>query len=296
MLSRTSSMLLSVSHYGILASGGNRQDEKFRSFVRMDLDDIVAAGFNGIEGPWINASWIGGGGYEVFSPNGPAINQWALERLDFVIDQADERGLFVAPRGSVSEDAGPTWRMAKQWERLTQLLRGRDNVIFDVANEFDSKRPAHEIATLLAAVRIEDKNRHVTASVSGPVDYQLGRLWMVWREWKHKTVEPMTYLAPHFFRDREWCQREFDAVRSYTSIQQSIPVYCEEPHRRGYDASGHAKPEAWEFLQAAAAARRAGAVAWCFHNGHFDTREKRLIAQLDGEERKVMASLREAVS
>lgn len=297
MLRASGQFGLTVSHYGILCSGG-RDETLFRSFVRRDLDDIQRAGFNGIEGPWINAAWIGGGGYEVFTQAGPSLNEWALERLHFVIAQATERGMFAFPRGSVSSDAGPVWRMAKHWERLTQVLRAETNVAFDLANEWDEKRTPDEIAQLLRAVRVEDRNRHVTVSISGPVEFQFGRMSQLWRAWNMLGIkrDMVTYLAPHFERGRSWAEREERNVAAYVRAAGGIPVYCEEPHRRGYAASGHPLPAAFEFFRAANGAQRAGAVAWCFHNGHFDVREKRLIEQLDDVEKDVMRGLRSAVT
>ena len=85
-------------------------------------------------------------------------------------------------------------------------------------------------------------------------------------------------------------------------LGRQVPLHYDEPFRRGF---AEWEPDAEDFLADLAAAKAGGAAGWCFHNGHsqerprgrprrsFDLREKRLFEQLDEQERKLIARLKE---
>jgi hypothetical protein len=95
--------------------------------------------------------------------------------------------------------------------------------------------------------------------------------------------------------------RTRDVRKMLGELSIACPVLHQEPLRRGYE---NWQPTADDFLTDLKGALKGGAAGWCFHNGSsrnapdaqprrsFDLRQRRLIDQLDGEERKVLDGAR----
>jgi hypothetical protein len=88
-------------------------------------------------------------------------------------------------------------------------------------------------------------------------------------------------------------------------VARVVPVHHQEPFRRGYTPW---EPVAADFLTDLRGAVAGGAAGWCLHNGQersgpgneprrsFDLRSRRLLEQLDAEEREVIAKARQCLT
>lgn len=97
------------------------------------------------------------------------------------------------------------------------------------------------------------------------------------------------FLAPHFPRTSSAPKNEGAFVKELRSklsaSGKSIPIYNQEPFRRGIAGDSNAGPwKASDFIDAANNARSAGSVGFCLHNGHWNFEQKSLQEQLDSEE------------
>lgn len=289
--------LLGISYYGALGAP--------EAFIRQDLDDLQAAGFN-----WIRA-WATWGAFgsdvSAVDSRGEARAPF-LGKLQWLVAECDRRGMIVdvtLTRGKPSSgslaggalpDAGSHRRAV---ETIVRSLGQHRNWYLDLANERDVGDdrfvPVGELAQLRELVRQLDPRRLVTASFGG---HDLSP-----RDVRDSLLEAgHDFLAVHRPRDSESPQQTEARTRELLAITaglgRPVPVHHQEPFRRGY---GGWEPEADDFLADLRGALAGGAAGWCLHNGSqrnatgnqprrsFDLRERRLVDQLDAVERVVLA-------
>jgi hypothetical protein len=113
------------------------------------------------------------------------------------------------------------------------------------------------------------------------------------------------FIAVHRGREKSSpAETEAAARKSIALLGEAVhgaPFHYDEPFRRGY---GEWEPLAKDFLTDLEGAIAGGAAGWCFHNGgtrsasderprrSFDHRERRLLDQLDEEEKKALEAIR----
>jgi hypothetical protein len=112
------------------------------------------------------------------------------------------------------------------------------------------------------------------------------------------------FLSPHRPRTAESAgqteARSKDYLAWMKALGREVPLHYQEPFRRDF---GKWQPRAEDYVTDLKGALAGGAAGWCWHNGDnraakdgqprrsFDLREKRLIAQLDEEEGKLLPLL-----
>ncbi len=284
--------LLGASYYGGLGAP--------EAFVRQDLDDLRRRGFN-----WLRvwATW------SAFDHDISAVDvegrarEPYLSRLRWLVAQCDRRGLVVdvtLSRGDRPEGGAlPNFEAHRRAvETLVGALKGHRNWYLDLANERDVRDArfvsAGELGKLRDLVRRLDPHRLVTASFGGhDLDEKDLRESLI-------TVG-VDFVAPHRPRDakspRETEARTRESLAMMKAIGRLAPVHYQEPLRRGYERW---EPSADDFLEDLRGAVAGGAAGWCLHNGStrgaagekprrsFDLRDRRLLDQLDEQERGVL--------
>lgn len=296
--------LLGISYYAGLGAS--------EEFIRLDLDDLQRHGFNWLR---IWATW------GAFDHDVSAVNDRGeprepfLRKLQWLVAECDRRGLVVdvtltrnqRPPGRSGDTGVPDFAAHKRAvETLVTALKGHRNWYLDLANERDVRDPRYvnlkELKELRELVRRLDPQLLVTGSFGG-----------------HDLTESDVrdslvtaghdFLTPHRPRDAKspaQTEAHTRACLGFTkALQHLAPVHYQEPFRRGYTGW---EPLAADFLRDLRGAIAGGAAGWCFHNGSqrdtpdnqprrsFDLRAKRLLDQLDPEERKVVAGVKAASS
>jgi hypothetical protein len=181
-------------------------------------------------------------------------------------------------------------------------ITDRPNWYLDLANERNLQDQRHvtydELRDLRALVRDLDSTRLVTASHAG-------------RDLTREDAQAyvgtagVDFLAPHRPRNAGSLGQTAEVTRralGWTSeVGRPVPVYYQEPFRRGF---GRWEPPAAAFVADLAGALAGGAAGWCFHTGDqrdhpegrprrsFDLREQSLFEQLDDEEHAVLQGIR----
>jgi hypothetical protein len=279
--------LLGFSYYGGLGAP--------EEFVRQDLADFHARGFN-----WLRvwATWAAfGEDVSAVTAEGKSREPY-LGRLKSLLAQCDKLGMAVDITLSRGRQLPDTKAHRAAVETLVAELKPWRNWYLDLGNEHDVNDARYvtvdELKDLRAKVRALDPERCVTASFGGH-DLTKDDVRMA-----IKTAE-LDFLAPHRPRSAG-SPRETEAVTrqalDYANLLgRGLPVLYQEPFRRGYTVW---QPTAADFLADLRGAAAGGAAGWCFHNGQqgsapdkqprrsFDLHSKRLLEQLDGEERKAV--------
>lgn len=230
----------------------------------------------------------------------------ALARL---LSECDRLGMVVDVTLSRQNGAtGPprlksTAALVRAAAEIASACKERRNWYLDAANERNIKDARFvaldEIAAVVRRVKEIDPGRLVTASHAGG---DLGT-----REIPAYLAAGVDFLAPHRPRHRgsaaetgAWTRETLAFLRASGRV---VPVHFQEPFRRGF---AEYEPPAADFILDLAQAYEAGAAGWCFHNGaegkgpaqrprrSFDLRDGPLVDQLDEEERKLFAHIREA--
>jgi len=292
--------LLGISYYGAL---GAPED-----FIRRDLDDLQAHGFN-----WVRV-W---GTWGAFDHDVSAVDSRgeprapSLQKLTRLVAECDRRGMVVdvtLTRGGRSAKlpvAGvlPDFEGHRRAvETIVNALKPHRNWYLDLANERDVRNdryvPIDELKKLRELVRTLDPERLVTASFGG---HDLSQ-----RDARDSLIEAgHDFLSVHRPRHakspRQTEARTRELLAIAAQLNRPAPVHHQEPFRRGYAGW---EPAAADFLTDLRGAIAGGAAGWCFHNGSqrntrdnqprrsFDLRERRLIDQLDSEERIVLEKAR----
>ncbi len=284
----TPAFLLGFSYYGAL---GAPQD-----YIRQDLGDFQTNGFN-----WLRvwATWTSGEqDISALTDEGTAREPF-YGKLRWLLAECDRRGLIVDV--TLTRDRSRLSNLAAHKRAVGTLVNGlkaQRNWYLDLANEHDvgdgRHVPTAEIKALRETVRQLDPARLVTASFGG---HDLTRENI--RE--ALVIAGLDFLCPHRPRDPESPAQTEAATKSIvhwmTDLGCMAPVLYQEPFRRGYTAW---QPGARDFLEDLRGARAGGAAGWCFHNGaprdasgqrprrSFDLRQRRLMDQLDSQERQVV--------
>lgn len=300
----TPTFLAGISYYGAL---GAPED-----FVRRDLDDMKANGFN-----WLRV-WATWAAFEhdvsAVDARGQAREPF-LGKLKWLVAECDRRGLVVdvtltrnRPNGA-NRGGGGVPDLASHRRAVGTLidaLAGHRNWYLDLANERDVGDARYvspsELAELRALARQRAPTLPVTASFGG---HDLGKADV--RD--ALVVAGADFLAPHRPRDAGSPEKTESQARASlalaNAVGRTVPVHFQEPFRRGY---GSWEPTSADFLTDLRGAILGGAAGWCLHNGSerrapgehprrsFDLREKRLFDQLNPEERKVVSGLKSVLA
>jgi hypothetical protein len=228
-----------------------------------------------------------------------------LRKLKWLVTECDRRGMIVDVTLSRGDGGtGPSRLQSLQAHRraattITQALRSHGNWYLDLANErnvhdqrFTSLADLKELRRL---VRRLDATRLVTASHAGDLSRD---------EMRQYLDAGLDFLAPHRPRHAGSPGQTAAKSRRYLTwmkqMGKQLPVYYQEPFRRGY---GDWQPKGNDYLTDLRGAKASGAAGWCFHNGDqkdrrdrqprrcFDLREKCLFDQLDADEQKTLRAL-----
>lgn len=286
--------MLGCSYYGALGMEASGSIEE-------DLDELRSVGFNWIR-IWV--TWtFDDFNMSAVTPDGEARPPY-MDRLKRICTLAGSRGMVVdvtVSRGEAPFPSDQAQHLAVV-QRLASELKVYRNVYFDVGNERDVGDARHvpsvEVGELIGAVKAVDPERLCTASsVPEPDTVE-----------KFLTVARMDFLAPHLSREADspgqtagYTRGMLEAMRA---LDRNVPILYQEPFRRDY---ARWQPQAEDFMTDLIGALDGGAAGWCFHNGatrstddrrprrSFDMRgdEGRLMKQLDSEERRFLASVKE---
>jgi hypothetical protein len=287
--------LLGCSYYAALGAPDD--------FIRKDLDDLRRHGFN-----WIRvwATWT------AFDNDVSAVDaagqprQPYLDKLNWLVGECDTRGMVVdvtLARGDGSRGSPrlPSLDAHRQAVRtLVSFLKDRPNWFIDLANERNvrDKRftPLDDLRTLRDLVKSIDPRRLVTASHTGELTRDDVTHYM-----RDAGLDFLTLHAERTPQSPAQTRARTERILAgFPDGQPRVPLLYDEPFRRGYTKWD---PAADDFATDLAGARAGGAAGWCFHNGSqantpdhqparsFDLRHRRLLDQLDPEERKFLETL-----
>jgi hypothetical protein len=288
--------LLGCSYYGGLGATD--------ATVRGDLDQLQKLGFN-----WIRvwADWTGfGADLSAVDGSTGAGRQPFLDKLVWLCGECDRRGMVVDVTFTRGKGVGGRALLAdsqsqrRAIENVVKALSKAKNWYLDLSNERNIRDARYtstaELAELREAVRELNPKLLVTASHGGDASKEEVLAYL-------KTAR-LDFLSIHRPRDAQGAARVTEATREYRKwIAESgrvVPLMYDEPFRRGYDKW---EPVAGDFVKDLKQSREAGAGGWCFHNGDtrgakdheprrsFDLRSRGLFEQLDGEEKKFLATL-----
>jgi hypothetical protein len=288
--------LVGISYYGALGASDD--------FVRRDLADMKRHGIN-----WIRvwATWAAfDHDVSAVDKDGRPRKQF-LDKLRGLVAECGRRGMnvdvtlsrgngIVGPPRLQSLDAHK-----RAVETIVAALKSEPNWYLDLANERDvrDKRfvSVAELKELRALVRRLDPSRLVTASHGSDISRDSLQ--------DDLRVIGVDLVCPHRPRNPESPDQTEAKTREYLQWMKEtgrvVPLHYQEPFVRGYATW---EPSADDFLTDARGAKAGGAAGWCLHNGaqrghperrprrSFDLREQRLFDQLDREELKALAGLR----
>jgi hypothetical protein len=290
--------LLGFSYYAGLGAS--------EEFIRADLTDFQKAGFNWLR-VWATCGLTEQDVSAVDAQGRP--REPFLSKLKWLVAECDRRGLIVdvtLTRGKGSGGQLPDFASHQRAvDTLVEALKSHRNWYLDLANERDVRDARYvgpeELKQLRDRVRQLDPPRLVTASFGG---HDLSQ--------EDVRTSLMTIgldlLCPHRPRHAQSPGQTEAQTRAVLAMMQEMgraaPVHYQEPFRRGYTPW---EPTAADFLTDLRGAVAGGAAGWCLHNGtqrdtpdreprrSFDLRRRRLMDQLDSEERKVVAEAGPAV-
>jgi hypothetical protein len=291
-----STFLLGCSYYGGL---GAKEEA-----IRKDLDELHRMGFNWIR-VWADWTAFGEDLSAVVGGTGEGREPY-LAKLVRLCAECDRRGMIVdvtLTRGKGAQgkpllaEPGAHRRAV---ETIARALGGAKNWYLDLSNERNIRDARYtsvaELAELREAARKINPTLLVTASHGGDASKEEVLAYL--------KVAHLDFVSIHRPRDAVSAGKAAEDTRRYRKwLAESgrvAPVMYDEPFRRGY---GKWEPVAGDFLKDLKSSRESGAAGWCFHNGDtrgakdreprrgFDLREKGLLEQLDGEERKFLAAV-----
>ncbi len=274
--------LLGVSYYGALSAP--------REFIREDLDDLSADGWN-----WIRvwATWRAGKTNVSVVDEAGRARELYLAKLIWLVREADRRGMVVDVTFAHGEFLPSLDAHLKAVRVLARALKPFRNVYFDLANERDVRDARYvsfqDLRKLRDEVKRIDPQRLLTASGDrDPRDYLL--------------TAGLDFFSPHLGRNANSPAKTEGITRGYLKRMKELghvaPVHYQEPFRRDY---ARWQPAAEDFLRDLRGALAGGAAGWCLHNGGprgghtgrprcFDMGKGngRLLDQLDKEETTVL--------
>jgi hypothetical protein len=251
-----------------------------------DIDDLAARRFNLIR-IWLD--WgTAGDGRSFFDASGALVQGSKLLSL---VRYANNRGIVV---DVTILDPGLTFSdVTRALREAATALKDESNVFFDVMNEHDhggGPRTHAEVAGFVTTVRSNAPNRPITVSSTG------GHLLDV-TNINEEIDTGVNIITPHMPRTSDWfsqtAQRVAFVKNAIAARGRSMPVYFQEEARRNNSGLNNSKDE---FLQAATAARDAGAAAWNFHtDAGFDLNVASFFNSLDPVELDTVNSLADAI-
>jgi hypothetical protein len=289
--------LLGMSYYGGLGAP--------EESLRKDLDDLRGIGFN-----WIRvwATWA------AFEEDVSAVDlrdgssrEPFLGKLRALVEECDRRGMVVNvtfTRGNAGiglSKPQPLEAHRRAVETIATALKDRRNWYLDLSNERNIKdaryTPSQDLKDLRAHARKLAPRLLVTAShVGDPGPDEVK---------KYIEEVGLDFVSVHRGREKSSpAETEAAARKSVTLLGEAgrgAPLHYDEPFRRAY---GEWEPVAKDFITDLKGAIAGGAAGWCFHNGgtrsasderprrSFDLRERRLLDQLDEEEKKALEAIR----
>jgi CubicO group peptidase (beta-lactamase class C family) len=291
--------LLGISYYGALGAS--------RGAIESDLSDMQRYGFNWLR-VWANWSFSGHSVSAVDSAGNP--REPYLEQLKWLVDQCDRRGIIVdvtLTRNTNESVVGnlPTLQShLRAVETLVTSLKPYRNWYLDLANERNVRDArfvsVEELRVLRERVRELSPGLLVTASDGGDIERPNLAEYL-------STVR-VDFIAPHRGRSRDIHRETTQTSHQYLAwmkeLGRVVPVHYQEPFRRGYSPQRW-EPKATDFALDLRNAIAGGAAGWCFHNGDqkdrtdseprrsFDMSQRRLLEQLDEEERSFMQKARD---
>jgi hypothetical protein len=186
------------------------------------------------------------------------------------------------------------------------LLKDEPNVFFDLVNEHDGSGTSlawhTTMAALVGAARQADAAALITfSSCDACRPHLLASDTTAHGTMVNEELEAGSrWLTPHFSRCGEWWNVTGVRVRTLKqylhSIGRNVPVYLQEESRRKGVNCG-TDPTQANFVQAATAARDAGAAGWVFHtDAGFDlSGSQTFLSRLDAVERATVDTLGRAV-
>ncbi|MCA9187109.1 MAG: DUF1593 domain-containing protein [Planctomycetales bacterium] len=250
--------LLGFSYYRALGAP--------EAFIRLDLDDLQAHGFN-----WLRV-WATWGAFDndvsAVDSQGGSRDPY-MKKLQWLVAECDRRGKVVDVT-------------------LTRGRRSEEPLAGGSLPDFESHRRAVDV--IVNALR-QHRNWYLDLAIERDVRDSL-------LEMEHD------FLAVHRPRNaqspKQTAVRTRELLAMTAEFERPAPIHHQEPFRRGY---GTWEPVADDFLNDLRGAVAGGAAGWCFHNGSqrstpdnqprrsFDLRDERLIDQLDTVERSVLAQV-----
>lgn len=272
-------------------------------FVRRDLDDLRHCGIHCLR-IWANWRAFGMDVSAVDRKGNP--REPYLSKLQWFVGECDRRGIVVGVTIARANEFGEILFVDPDAHRravvtLLKALRVFPNWYFDFAAERNLRDyrfvSTQELRILRETAKEIDDQRLLTASYSGdlPRNQLLDDLFTVRIDilaiHRPRTPQSLQQTAERTQQLRAWL-RELEC--------DGIPIFYQEPFRRGLTAWA---PTAADFLQDLQAAYTHGAAGWCFANGDqrrspdgqprrsFDLRLRRLMEQLDEEERAFLKRL-----
>ncbi len=289
--------LLGFSYYAGLGAS--------EEFIRADLTDFQKAGFN-----WLRVwATCGLGEQDVSAVDAQGRpREPFLGKLKWLVAECDRRGLIVDVTLTRGKGGGgqlpdfPSHQRAV--ETLVEALKSHRNWYLDLANERDVRDARYvgpeELKQLRDRVRQLDPPRLVTASFGG---HDLSQEDVRTSLADHRPRFPLSPSPAPCRIARPDRGADPRIAGDDAGGRPAAPVHYQEPFRRGYTQW---EPTAADFLADLRGAVAGGAAGWCFHNGtqqdtpdkeprrSFDLHRRRLMDQLDSEERKVVAEAGEA--
>lgn len=276
-------------------------------FIRRDLDELQSYGINCLR-VWAN--------WRAFGMDVAAIDRKGnprepyLSKLQWLVRECDRRGIIVGVTLGRSNEFGEIGLPDQEAHRravvtLLKALQAFGNWYLDLAAERNIRDGRFvsilELQALREVAKETDKRRLLTASYSGdlPRNELVDYLFTV-------RVDFLAIHRPRTPQSPQQTEERTQQLRAWLRELEcdDIPVFYQEPFRRGLTTWS---PTAADFLQDLQAAYTHGAAGWCFANGDqrrspdgqprrsFDLRLQPLVEQLDEEERKFLGQLGEVM-
>jgi hypothetical protein len=269
-----------------------------------DLDQLLRHRFNLVR---VWAHWRSN---SIYDENGRVVLHRSTDLIKLA-DDLHERGIFLdLALFSTSVPFGSDWgKWYRGAEEVTNLLRGRPGILFDLCNEHDhpGARIGHEqLAVMSQRIRSIDGQRRLTVS-----SCETHLLDGVRRHPCHDTFTPeglqnlqaelcqvgVDVLSPHFLRSDAWAALTGNRIemlrREARRLGREVPIYLQEEARRGHSGLN---PSAEEFLLGATQALQHRAWGWVFHTAAgFHLKDVSFFQQLDEVENEVVTTLGSAL-
>ena len=245
----TPRFLVFISYFGAMSA----------SNVPADLKYIRSKGFDGVR-IWPN--FPRGHRYQLMRADG-TLNPEGVSRLQFILDRARDERLVVDVSFTAEHVSGlDAARFRDGLAAATDVLRGYDNLLFDLQNErnvygpFGRPLSGDDVASIRAAVKSVHPARIVTASNSSERTPEYSADFAA-----QTGLDVNAYHDPRTsqFAVASWVQQIVDALKA-----TGRPAYLQEPMPARYvffPISYQSEP----YREQMRNAKLSGAAAYCFH-------------------------------